>query len=146
LEPAIPFRIYTVVMDFEGTACATQFRTFSMQHAFQLWLADLDLVGIYGLTDEQRSRLIKAVQEAKWRIKKLQEMQNIWWITITPDDGGTALLHVVETAVLGPPSPGPEPQPFTAPPEIADAPLDLEAPEGGELPGILDAPHDNQES
>ena len=109
-------------MDFEGTACATQFCTGSVEQAFQLWLADLDLVGIYGLTDEQRARLLQAVAESRWQIKKLQEMQNTWWVSITPDDGSMVLLHVVETAILGGPPPG-----WSHPPE-PPADLELEPP------------------
>ncbi|HTX34180.1 MAG TPA: hypothetical protein VME43_04135 [Bryobacteraceae bacterium] len=98
-QPAIIRRIYTIVMDFEGTACATQIIALSVNHALQSWLDDLGLVGIYGLTDEQRGRLTTAVAESHWKVKHLQNLQNTWWVTITPDDGSMALLHVVETAV-----------------------------------------------
>ena len=103
--PDIPTfqRIYTVVLDYQGTACATQFRAASVMHALQLWVDDLSLTGMYGLNDHQREGLAKGAKGTQWKIMPLEELHNIWWVTIRHEDGSVALLHIVETVVLGPP-------------------------------------------
>jgi len=98
-KPSRLQRLYTVVMDFEGTACATQFFADSVQHALQLWLDDLSLTGIYGLDNDQRTGLLKAIAANHWKFTKLDELKNIWWVTITAEDGGVALLHIVESVM-----------------------------------------------
>jgi hypothetical protein len=92
-------RVYTVVMDFEGTSCATQFQANSVQHALKLWLDDLNLGGVYGLEDYQREGLKHAVEQRHWRFMQLEELKNIWWVTIMCADGGVAVLHIVESVM-----------------------------------------------
>jgi hypothetical protein len=95
-EPSNIQRVYAVVMEFEGTSCATQFPANSVQHALKLWLDDLNLGGIYGLEDYQREGLMQAMEQKHWRMMQLEELQNIWLVTITAADGGVAVLHIVE--------------------------------------------------
>jgi hypothetical protein len=97
--PANIQRVYTVVMDFEGTACATQFQANSVQHALKLWLDDLTLGGVYGLEDYQREGLMHAMEQKHWRFMQLEELKNIWWVTIMAADGGIAVLHIVESVL-----------------------------------------------
>jgi hypothetical protein len=98
-------RIYTVVLDYENCACATQFQAASVMHALQLWVDDLSLTGMYGLNDLQREGLAKGAKGTAWKIMPLEELHNIWWVTIRHENGSVALLHIVETVVLTPPRP-----------------------------------------
>ena len=96
-------RFYTVVMECGGTACATQFQAGSVQDAIRIWLDDLNLPGIYGLTEGQREGLARAAEDAHGTFLPFQQLHNVWLVTITSGDGSVTLLHIVERLVLGMP-------------------------------------------
>lgn len=94
----LPFQqVFTVIMDFDGTSCATQFLTGSAQLALKLWLDDLSLGGMYGLTDEQREELLQSVEASQYRLSPLGDLTNVWWATVGPENGRVALLHIVQS-------------------------------------------------
>lgn len=95
--------MFSVVMNYEGVTCATQYRANSVQHALQLWGEDLSYAGSYGLTEHQRDELVKAIGTAELRLVQLTELRSIWWAGITTQTEGAAVLHIVESMMLGPP-------------------------------------------
>ena len=92
-------RLFTIVMEFEGTTSVTQFRADSVQDALRLWLNDLSQQGIFGLTDVQRTRLAKGCSDFDLDLAPapLHGRQSIWCSTISAQGGGMALLNIVET-------------------------------------------------
>jgi hypothetical protein len=92
-------RLFTVIMDFEGTTSATQFRADFVQDALRLWLNDLSQPGIFGLTDLQRTRLAEGCADFDLDLAPapLQGLQSIWCSTVSAQGGGIALLNIVET-------------------------------------------------
>jgi len=92
-------RIYTVALDYEGTSCVIQYPASSLMDALKLWVDDLSLSGMYGLSDRQRASLAKAVQDTRWKLTDSTERRNTWSVTISPDGGGMALLRIIEAVV-----------------------------------------------
>ena len=62
-EKAKGKRLFTAIMDFEGTTSAAQFRTDSVQDALRLWLDGLIQPDSYGLTNLQRTRLAEGCND-----------------------------------------------------------------------------------
>jgi hypothetical protein len=92
-------RLFTVLLDIEGTKSAAQFRADSVEHALTQWLDDLSLAGSYGLTDLQREMLAKAVSAFGWGPDKalLDGPRANWGWTISGEGGGIGSLNIVES-------------------------------------------------
>ena len=93
-------RLFTIVMDFEGTTSVSQFRTTSVPLAVKLWLGELRKPKAYALTDRQRSRLLKGYEryDANFDLPPASlGLQSAWCQTISAVDKGIAVLNVIET-------------------------------------------------
>jgi hypothetical protein len=92
-------RLFTVIMDFEGTTSAAQFRTSSVHEALRLWLNGLSQPKSYGLTNRQRLKLAGGVTGLDLNLapSPLEGLQSIWCSTVSASGGGMALLNVIET-------------------------------------------------
>ena len=98
-------RLFTVVMDFEGTTSVSQFRARSVEDAVRLWRKDLDQWGIYGLNEPQRKRLAAGYGDVELGIAPvlLDGLQNVWCSSVSARRKGSALLNIVETVQLSKP-------------------------------------------
>jgi hypothetical protein len=92
-------RLFTVIMDFEGTTSASQFRTRSVEDAIRLWLKGLTRPGIYGLTERQRKRLAGGFNDFDLDLapSPLTGLQSIWFSAASAKKKGVAVLNIIET-------------------------------------------------
>jgi hypothetical protein len=99
LESASSRRLFTIIMDFEGTTSAAQFRTGSAQDAVRLWLDDLKQSDRFGLTDLQRTRPAGGCNDFDLDLppSPLDGLQSIWCSTVSASGGSMALLNIIET-------------------------------------------------
>jgi hypothetical protein len=98
-ESANSKRLFTVIMGFEGTTSAAQFRADSVEDVLRQWLNDLSQPGIFGLTDLQRTRLAEGFSDFDLDLAPalLDGLQSIWCSPVSAKGGGMALLNIVET-------------------------------------------------
>lgn len=66
-------------MDFEGTTSVSQFRADSVEDALRQWLNDLSRQDSYGLTKQQRARLVAGFNnfDIDWAPALLDGLQNV---------------------------------------------------------------------
>ncbi|HEY1758900.1 MAG TPA: hypothetical protein VGG72_26240 [Bryobacteraceae bacterium] len=108
-------RLFTVILEFEGTTSVGQVRAESAGDAFARWGKNILTPGSYGLTPGQAERLALGFEEeAKYRKAyaemdiapdsepvPLNSVENVWCTTILTGDGSLALLNIVETVPEG---------------------------------------------
>jgi hypothetical protein len=97
-------RLFTVVMDFEGTTSVSQFVARSPREAMTRWAADLSKPDSYALTDGQRARLLRGFEDGEHYRDvgfhspvRLLGLQNAWCSTVSCIRKGMALLNIIET-------------------------------------------------
>ena len=93
-----PARLFTVIMDFEGTTSAVQLEAESPDDAARRWRESLGTPGSYALTDSQRQRLSRGLRfDDLGSAAALTGLQSVWCAAIAAERGGLALLNIVET-------------------------------------------------
>jgi hypothetical protein len=98
-------RLFTIIMDFEGTTSVSQFRAASPLRAAEMWLDTLTKPGAYGLTELQRSGLLDGgdVRLTHEDLTPLDGLRSAWSFSVLSARKGMAHLNVVETAGRGDP-------------------------------------------
>jgi hypothetical protein len=94
--------LFTIIMEFDGTTSASQFRTNSPLAALQLWLEQLSQPNSFGLTDAQRSKLAEGSGDPDLNLTPvaLEGLQNIWCSTVSGGRRKMALLNIIETVEM----------------------------------------------
>jgi len=102
---APPFlrRLFTVVFHYERIVSTMQFQADSVQHALKIWRDDLGLIGVHLLDENQREGIVRAFEEGRWQFMPLEEFQGVWSVSLTLEGGELAILHIIESTLLGPP-------------------------------------------
>ena len=90
-------RLFTVIMEFEGTTSVSQFRTTSPRAGVKLWRAALTEWDAYGLTNMQRMRLRRGWDDEGSTPVPLTGMENAWCQFVSTRGKGSALLNIIET-------------------------------------------------
>jgi len=92
-------RLYTVIMEFEGTTSASQFRATSVEAAVRLWRKGLGQAGSYGLKEGQHKRLADGYGDLELGTKPalLDGLQNAWCTSVLAKRNSSALLNIIET-------------------------------------------------
>jgi hypothetical protein len=103
-ESANRGRLFTVLMEFEGTSSVSQFLADSAESALRLWLDGLSIKGGYGLTDRQRRRLSDGWSDLGLGLNPtpLDGLQGAWCSSVLPKRGAMATLNIVETVARRP--------------------------------------------
>jgi len=91
-------RLFSVVMDFEGTTSVSQFKAAKPEDALRLWLKGLSKPNRYGLTAKQASRLVTGSESDEDMIPALLDgITNVWCSGVLAADKGMALLNIIGT-------------------------------------------------
>jgi hypothetical protein len=95
-------RLFTVVMEFEGTTSVSQFQAANADDALRLWLKGLRKPGPYGLTAKQVSRLVRGSESDEGMIPALLDgIRSVWCTWVLAADKGMALLNIIATGSAG---------------------------------------------
>jgi hypothetical protein len=90
-------RLFTVVMEFEGTTSVSQFKATNAEDALRLWLKGLRRADRHGLTAKQASRLAAGSKSDEDVIPALLNgIKNVWCTTVLAGKG-MALLNIIAT-------------------------------------------------
>ena len=84
-------KLFTVLMEFEGTTSASQFHAASVRDALKMWLAGLGQSHCYGLTEAQRKRLghgFGSGFDLDLEPAPLEGLCGVWFSSILPKSGG----------------------------------------------------------
>ena len=94
-------RLFTIVMDFEGTTSVSQFHADSVEPAVRLWLSELALPLCFGLTPKQRKRLANGRRDLDLGLAPvpLSGLSSAWCTGVSADGSGSALLNIIETVI-----------------------------------------------
>ena len=85
-------RLFTVVMEFEGTTSVSQFKAANAEDALRLWLKGLRKTDRYGLTAKQVSRLASGSESDEDMIPALLNgIRKVWCTEVLAADKGMAL-------------------------------------------------------
>jgi len=94
-------KLFTIVMEFEGTTSVAQLAAPSVEEAVRLWVGGLAKARSYGLNKVQRSRLITGFERIDTHLNlapaPLRGLRNVWCTTISADPTGLLLLNIIET-------------------------------------------------
>ena len=93
-------KLFTVVMDFQGTTSVSQVRAIEASDALMRWVHSLKTDAACGLTSDQRTRLLNAFDVEVDKVTSLGGVRNVWCATISVPDGGLAVLNIIATAEI----------------------------------------------
>jgi hypothetical protein len=105
-------KLFTVILEFEGTTSVSQVWASSPVYALDRWRDGLCDHGTYGLTGDQASRLAKSLELAKSLGNEadaqaesdggpfptpVATVENVWCTSTLTEHNSLALLNIVET-------------------------------------------------
>lgn len=93
-------KLFTVIMEFEGTTSVSQVRARSANEALKLWARKLQTPEVYALKKKQAAKLIKGFKQfddfGYQDAVALTGLSNVW-CTFVSGGRSSALLNIVAT-------------------------------------------------